>query len=118
MVVFPNVLLSKMNVAIGRIGTMKNHQEFIKIALMYMFSWEKESMRHEQRMADFVSSEDIKREVEKLRDLLNDGQGRPGERYWSWHSAAIIMVVGRFYRFEQAMSRQSYARIRGPDGPV
>ncbi len=80
LVVFPNVLLSKMNAAIGRIGTVKNHQEFIKIALMYMFSWERESMRHEQRMAEFVSSADIRKEVEKLRDLLNDGQNRADKK--------------------------------------
>jgi hypothetical protein len=41
-------------------------------------------------MADFVSSEDIKREVEKLRDLLNDGQSYPNKKSRRCLSRALL----------------------------
>ena len=70
LVIFPYILFEQVNRIIGRTKQFKNHQDFIKIALMYFFSVEHQLREHEDQMDRFLESDDIQDKVEELRKAI------------------------------------------------
>lgn len=70
LVIFPYILFEEVNRIIGRTKQFRNHQDFIKIALMYFFSVEHQLREHEREIDKFLESDDIQDEVEKLRKVI------------------------------------------------
>lgn len=70
LVVFPYMLLEQMNRVIARTKQFKNHQDFIKIALIYFFGSQRDILRHERKIEEFLKSEDIQEEVNKIREAI------------------------------------------------
>ncbi|WII07796.1 hypothetical protein PED39_00980 [Methanomassiliicoccales archaeon LGM-RCC1] len=72
LVVFPYMLLEQMNRVIERTRQFKNHQDFIKIALMYFFASQRDILCHEKKIEDFLKSSDIKGEVDRIREMIRN----------------------------------------------
>lgn len=84
LVVFPVVLLEKINRIVTRTKQFRNHQDYFRVSLAYLFVSERALMAHEDRMDAFFGPCDIEDEMNRMRELMR-GSGdsaRRGDDKW------------------------------------